>query len=66
MLNRELALQDLYDLPQEEVDLVIAETAEIGSPEPAQHFSHVMDHLWHGAKLGITPHIQRKLEHPKI
>ena len=32
LLSRELELQELYDLPQGELDLVMAETAEIGSP----------------------------------
>ena len=31
LLNRELELQELYDLPQDELDLLMAETAEIRS-----------------------------------
>ena len=31
LLNREVELQDLYDLPQGELDLLMAETAEIRS-----------------------------------
>ena len=31
LLNRELELQELYDLPQGELDLLMAETAEIRS-----------------------------------
>ena len=38
----------------------------IHSPQLAKHFTREMDRLWRGAELGITPHIQRKLEHQKI
>ena len=38
----------------------------IHSPQLAKHFTHEMDRLWRGAELGITPHIQRKLERQNI
>ena len=38
----------------------------IHSPKLAQHFTREMDRLWDGAELGITPHIQRKLDRQKI
>ena len=38
----------------------------IHSPQLAKHFTREMDRLWNGAELGITPHIQRKLERQKI
>jgi len=38
----------------------------IHSPQLAQHFTREMDRLWDTAELGITPHIQRKLERQKI
>ena len=38
----------------------------IHSPQLAQHFAHEMNRLWNGAELGITPHIQRKIERQKI
>jgi phosphatidylserine/phosphatidylglycerophosphate/cardiolipin synthase-like enzyme len=38
----------------------------IHSPQLAKHFTREMDHLWESAELGITPHIQRKLERQKI
>ncbi|MCB4400585.1 phospholipase D-like domain-containing protein [Synechococcus sp. MU1625] len=38
----------------------------IHSPQLAQHFTREMDRLWDGAELGITPHIQRKLDRQKI
>ncbi|QNI63673.1 hypothetical protein [Synechococcus sp. A15-44] len=66
LLNRELELQELYDLPQGELDLVMAETAEIHSPQIPQHFTREMDLLWNSAEPGITAHIQRNLEHRKI
>ncbi|WP_186541313.1 phosphatidylserine/phosphatidylglycerophosphate/cardiolipin synthase family protein [Synechococcus sp. BIOS-E4-1] len=34
----------------------------IHSPKIAEHFTREMDRMWRGAELGITPHIQRKLE----
>jgi len=38
----------------------------IHSPQLAKHFAREMDRLWDSAELGITQHIQRKLEHQKI
>ena len=38
----------------------------IHSPQLAQHFTREMDRLWDGAELGITPHIQRKLDRQRI
>ena len=38
----------------------------IHSPQLAKHFTREMDRLWRGAELGITPHLQRKLERQKI
>ncbi|AII48447.1 hypothetical protein KR52_04705 [Synechococcus sp. KORDI-52] len=38
----------------------------IHSPQLAQHFTREMDRLWDTAELGITPHIQRKLDRQKI
>ena len=38
----------------------------IHSPQLAKHFTREMDRLWNGAELGITPHIQRKLDRQKI
>ena len=38
----------------------------IHSPQLAKHFAREMDRLWESAELGITPHIQRKLERQKI
>jgi phosphatidylserine/phosphatidylglycerophosphate/cardiolipin synthase-like enzyme len=38
----------------------------IHSPQLAKHFTREMDHLWNTAELGITPHIQRKLDRQKI
>ena len=38
----------------------------IHSPELAQHFTREMDRLWDTAELGITPHIQRKLDRQRI
>ena len=38
----------------------------IHSPQLAKHFTREMDRLWGSAELGITPHIQRKLERQKI
>jgi len=38
----------------------------IHSPQLAQHFTREMDRLWNGAELGITPHIQRKLDRQRI
>ena len=38
----------------------------IHSPQLAKHFNREMDRLWDTAELGITPHIQRKLERHRI
>ena len=38
----------------------------INSPQLAQHFTREMDRLWETAELGITPHIQRKLDRERI
>ena len=38
----------------------------IHSPQLAKHFTHEIDRPWDGAKLWITPHIQRKLDRQKI
>ena len=38
----------------------------ICSPQVAAHFSREMDRLWRSADLGITPHIQRKLDRQRI
>ena len=38
----------------------------IHSPQLAKHFSREMDRLWDTAELGITPHIQRKLDRQRI
>ena len=38
----------------------------IHSPQLAKHFTREMDRLWDGTELGITPHIQRKLDRQKI
>ena len=38
----------------------------IHSPQLAKHFTREMDRLWDNAVLGITPHIQRKLDREKI
>ena len=38
----------------------------IHSPQLAKHFTHEMNRLWYSAELGITPHIQRKLDRQKI
>ena len=40
LLNRELELQELYDLPQGELDLLMAETAEIRSDPENRSRSH--------------------------
>jgi len=40
LLNREVELQDLYDLPQGELDLLMAETAEIRSDSENKSRSH--------------------------
>ena len=40
LLAREIELQDLYDLPQGELDLVMAETAEIRSDGENRNGSH--------------------------
>ena len=40
LLGRELELQDLYDLPQGELDLLMAETAEIRSDSDNKARSH--------------------------
>ena len=33
LLDREIELRDLYDLPQDELDLIMAETAELRSDQ---------------------------------
>ena len=38
----------------------------IHSPQLAKHFTQEMNRLWDTAELGITPHIQRKLDRQKI
>ena len=38
----------------------------IHSPQLARHFKREMDRLWNTAELGITPHIQRKLDRQRI
>ena len=38
----------------------------IHSPELAQHFTREIDRSWDTAELGITPHIQRKLDRQRI
>tara|TARA_B100000674_G_scaffold88951_1_gene61717 strand:+ start:10067 stop:10336 length:270 start_codon:yes stop_codon:yes gene_type:complete len=38
----------------------------IHSPQLTKHFTREMDRSWESAELGITPHIQRKLERQKI
>ena len=40
LLSRELELQDLYDLPQGEIDLLMAETGEIRSDTENRSRSH--------------------------
>ena len=40
LLNRELELQELYDLPQGELDLLMAETAAIRSDTENRSRSH--------------------------
>ena len=40
LLNRELELQELYDLPQGELDLLMAETGEIRSDTENRSRSH--------------------------
>ena len=40
LLNREVELQELYDLPQGELDLLMAETAEIRSDTENRSRSH--------------------------
>jgi hypothetical protein len=38
----------------------------IHSPKIAAHFTREMNRIWRSAELGITPQIQRKLEHQRI
>ena len=38
----------------------------IHSPQLAKHFTREVDRLWDTAELGITPHIQRKLDRERI
>ena len=38
----------------------------IHSPQLRKHFTREMDRLWDTAKLGITQHIQSKLNRQKI
>ena len=40
LLDREVELQDLYDLPQDDLDLLMAETAEIRSDLENRSRSH--------------------------
>ncbi|QNJ29667.1 hypothetical protein [Synechococcus sp. A15-24] len=40
LLNREVELQELYDLPQGELNLLMAETAEIRSDHENRSRSH--------------------------
>ena len=40
LLNREVELQELYELPQAELDLLMAETAEIRSDRENKSRSH--------------------------
>ena len=40
LLSREVELQELYDLPQAELDLLMAETAEIRSDQENKGRSH--------------------------
>jgi hypothetical protein len=40
LLNREVELQELYDLPQGDLDLLMAETAEIRSDHENRSRSH--------------------------
>ena len=40
LLNREVELQELYELPQAELDLLMAETAEIRSDPENKSRSH--------------------------
>ena len=40
LLNREVELQELYDLPQGDLDLLMAETAEIRSDTENRSRSH--------------------------
>ena len=38
----------------------------IHSPQLAKHFTREMDRLWDSTELGITPHIQRKIDRQRI
>ena len=38
----------------------------IHSPKLAAHFTREMNRMWRSAELGITPHIQRKLDRQRI
>jgi len=38
----------------------------IHSPQLAQHFVQKLDRLWITTELGITPHIQQKLNRQRI
>jgi phosphatidylserine/phosphatidylglycerophosphate/cardiolipin synthase-like enzyme len=38
----------------------------IHSPQLAKHFTREIDRLWDTDELGITPHIQRKLDCQRI
>ena len=46
--------------PKDETLLIIE------SPQLAAQFTSEMDRMWRGAELGITPHIQRKLDRQQI
>ena len=63
LLSRELELQELYDLPQGELDLVMAETAEIRSDPENRSRSHGR---WCTTELGITPRLRQKLYHQNL
>ena len=41
LLNREVELQELYDLPQGDLDLLMAETAEIRSDNENLSLIHI-------------------------
>ncbi len=36
------------------------------SPQLANYFNREIDRLWDSAELGITPHMQRKLDRQQI
>ena len=59
--NRELELQELYDLPQGELDLVMAE-----NPDHPQPLTPTTKPCWRGVGLGMTLHIERKVDRQQI